>query len=449
MTIQDRIFLAFIPLFLLIGSAAVFFIYSVNNSNNNKMNLSNCLAYMDGKSGKNTLGEIYIGKNSFKIIMPSFLKKKNEMLSFKKKIKSRVFINKVIRNGGFLRDGGFFIFLKKRKEGYSGVFGFNNKQLSGDKLLLSYIFTIAVWGLIIVMIISMYISRRLSRPLKRISDHFKLQTADGTYNEIDHNMKLSSDEIKVLAESYNKLILTLKSLSDASLKNERLVVMGQMTAEMAHEIRNPLNAMAGAVEILKGDGGVVRQAHQPVFGDGGVNKYLKVIEDKIARIDAFIKETLMFSRENKTVIEKVELQNVINEIADYFKPIIEKKSIKLIINDFPDLPAVAMTYSHAYQIISNIIENAINAAGDAGEITLRTGLIDHHYLCLEIHDNGPGIKKEDLKRIFEPFFGVGGKGSGLGLAIVKRLIEEYGGRVEASNSDSMGSVFKLNFPLYL
>jgi two-component system sensor histidine kinase HydH len=211
----------------------------------------------------------------------------------------------------------------------------------------------------------------------------------------------------------------------------RLAATGELAATLAHEIKNPLNAIGGAASYIAKNtkGSLARE-------------FLSIITSEVARINKLTTTLLSFS---KTATPNPEL-NDLNKVVNESLILLSKEAIDLQITVkeelAEDLPLVSFDYNQIKQVILNLLINAHDAVGEKGEITIKTWHKGNR-ICLGVTDNGSGISPEIIHNIFNPFFTTKTRGTGLGLAISKRIAKEHGGDLTVESSPGKGSSFTL------
>ena len=201
---------------------------------------------------------------------------------------------------------------------------------------------------------------------------------------------------------------------------DRLAALGRMAFSIAHEIRNPLNGVAGFAGLLARDA-----------ADEKTRRYASSIVEGVGRVDAIIRNLLAFARPGSLITRRVDLGRVVREALEPWKgPGLEVR--------LPGEPAYAMADPTAVeQVLSNLLGNAREAGGK--DVPLLVGLERRGGAwLLEVEDGGPGIPVENRETVFEPFHSGRENGTGLGLAIVKRIVELHGGRVAAVDPRELG-----------
>lgn len=235
-------------------------------------------------------------------------------------------------------------------------------------------------------------------------------------------------------------ITKLKKLERELREKENLALIGEVVSSIAHSLSNPLNIISGNADFLLLD----REETDKDYEE------LKIILDETTRITKSIRHLLNFSRPMHTEKKKNNINEIILKVISGFKFISDHKDIKIKKTLQKDLPSFSFDSSQIEEVISNIITNAIQAIPKTGTINVSSFSEDNNVI-IEISDNGNGIAKENLSKVFLPFFSSKeyGKGTGLGLAIAKRVITEHYGEILVESKVGKGTKFSLVFPVSL
>jgi PAS domain S-box-containing protein len=226
------------------------------------------------------------------------------------------------------------------------------------------------------------------------------------------------------------------------IMSERLAALGQMAAGIAHEINNPLAAIAGCAE------GLLSRVMKGRFEPELFKNYLKIISEEISRCKSITTSMLSFVR--KTTYEKKEIN--INEALDKTLEIVgfqgRLQKVEIIKNYKEDMPVVYGSEGELRQGCLSIITNALDAMDDTGAITLETG-IEGDTVFIKITDTGPGIPQQHLNRIFDPFFTTKSDkgGTGLGLSIANKIVANHSGAINVISEEGKGTTFKIILPM--
>jgi two-component system sensor histidine kinase HydH len=219
---------------------------------------------------------------------------------------------------------------------------------------------------------------------------------------------------------------------------ERLSLMGQMTASIAHEIKNPLGSIKGAAQILKGDN--LSNEEKLEFAD--------IIEKETDRLDHVVTDFLSYARPTPTNFSDVDLSEILHSAH---KQLSFQAGSQNIIIDIPrqELPIIKADPDKLRQVILNIMLNAFQAMPDGGRISISCRILEDKPKKIEIEmaDSGHGIPSADIARIFDPFFSTKSRGSGLGLATTQAIIKEHKGEIMAESIEGQGTKFIITLPV--
>jgi signal transduction histidine kinase len=332
------------------------------------------------------------------------------------------------------------------------VIGVLNLDMSLDKVEARLLETSQLYGFTMLMIvflltagISLIFHRFVRKPLQDLSNNM------ARVEEGDLSVKLtpqSKDEVGRLMVSFNSMVERL-SLANDELQQchyqqmervDRLASVGEMSAGIAHEIKNPLTAISGAITVLSAD-----------FDEEDPRREVinKVLE-QIARLDKAATDLLFFGRPGKPSFDYVDTNDLLNKTMFFISQHPEAKNVHQSKEFTRNLPPVWVDGKQLQQVFFNIIINAIQAMKDGGTLLLQTDLIenqDKQQVRVLIGDSGPGIKAEDLEMVFTPFFTTKTQGTGLGLAICRQLMEQQGGSIDVHSRVGEGTRVVINLPV--
>jgi len=293
--------------------------------------------------------------------------------------------------------------------------------------------------------VSLIFHRFVRQPLKTISARMA-QVEEG-----DLTVRLkpqSSSEVSSLVVSFNSMVDRLREANDELQqchyqqmeRVDRLASVGEMSAGIAHEIKNPLAAISGAISVLYED-----------FDEGDPRREVvnKVLE-QIARLDKAATDLLFFGRPGKPSFEFVDTNDLLNKTMFFVSQHPEAKNVHQNKEFTRNLPPVWVDAKQLQQVFFNIIINAIQAMKDGGILLMQTDLTEDRekqVVRVMIGDSGPGIKPEVLDNIFTPFFTTKTQGTGLGLAICRQLIEQQGGTIDIKSRVGEGTRVLINLPV--
>jgi len=230
----------------------------------------------------------------------------------------------------------------------------------------------------------------------------------------------------------------VKNLEKELRERENLALIGEVVSSIAHSLSNPLNIISGNADYL---------LFNKKEGDSEFEE-LKIILDETTRITRSIRHLLNFSRPLKTNKKTGQIHEVAKKILQNIKHLTGGKSIVIKEKLQENIPEIMFDESQMEEGLSNILTNAVQAIHSRkGAVTVKT-FYEGGNVVIEISDNGQGIPKENLPKIFMPFFSSKeyGKGTGLGLAISKKIIDEHKGKIEVKSTPGKGTKFTITLP---
>lgn len=219
-------------------------------------------------------------------------------------------------------------------------------------------------------------------------------------------------------------------------RSERLYAIGQLSAGLAHEVRNPLASIGGAAAILRKKPG----------SDERREEFLDIIEKECVRLNRLLSNFLEFARPRPPQYQLAEVGPILDSVVGLAAHAVGRQPIQLRIDPAPVVPAIACDPEQIKQVLLNLTINSIQAMPDGGEIILSTR-VDGARVVLEVKDEGPGISDEHLDKIFDPFFTTKDSGTGLGLSVAHQIASQHGGILSAKNNSGRGTTFSLFLPI--
>jgi two-component system, NtrC family, sensor histidine kinase PilS len=226
-----------------------------------------------------------------------------------------------------------------------------------------------------------------------------------------------------------------RRMEEAMQRADRLAVVGALAAGLAHEVRNPLAAMCGSIELL---------SSSPKLGEKE-KRLMQVVRGEGERLEALLKDFLAFARPASPQLVAVEAGPLVEETADVFRREAALKGLSVTV-DVDRGVWLSVDVNQIKSVLWNLLGNARDATDPGGRISIRLRRQTGQAL-LEVEDTGLGIAGEDVARIFDPFFTTKAGGTGLGLAIVHRVVEAHGGRIAVRSEPGRGSTFSVALPL--
>ncbi len=233
-------------------------------------------------------------------------------------------------------------------------------------------------------------------------------------------------------------ITEFKKLEEETKRSERLSALGNLAAGVAHEIRNPLNTIAIASQRLKSE-------FQVETGKSEYENFLKSIIDETKRLNNIVNQFLSLTKAQKLSLVPVNIREFLEELLNLVKLEAGEKKISLN-NNFKAEANLRIDREEMKKALLNITLNAIQATEAGGKISVVTSKSNDNFL-IKIADSGKGIPKEDLSKIFQPYFTTKERGTGLGLSIAHRIISDHRGKIEVESEVGKGTTFFIYLPL--
>ncbi len=263
-----------------------------------------------------------------------------------------------------------------------------------------------------------------------------------------HNTTLTDEKGHNIGTlSSGKDITQRKQTEEELIRSEKLVSLGQLAASVAHEVNNPLAGVLVYIKLL-----LKKYTEKKLQADETEKQLLKM-EKELERTSRIIRNLLDFSRQSEPNIRAVEINNVIEAALQLVGHQISLENIKLKKELDEQLPLVLADFDKIQQVLINIIMNAIQAMPVGGNLEITTsvakgikiGELDKNTVRIDIRDTGVGISKENLSKLFTPFFTTKekGKGVGLGLPVVHGIIEQHKGKIEVNSEPDVGTTFTI------
>ena len=259
------------------------------------------------------------------------------------------------------------------------------------------------------------------------------------------------DEIGRLAANFNRMTGKLRERQELEVRlsaAEKRAEISHLASGLAHEIKNPLNALSLGLDVL-------RRRHRPAdeAAAGEYTARIETLREEINRLAALINNFLAYGRPLSLTLTPTDLGALVEHTLSDLSETAEKAHVTIAKEIAPDLPRVYVDPSLLKSAVWNLIQNAVQSLERHGG-HVRVALAPTNgdgapRLLLTVEDDGSGIDPNDLPRLFEPYFSRKDGGVGLGLAMVKRIVEDHGGRVAASNrtDGASGARFTLSLPV--
>lgn len=326
--------------------------------------------------------------------------------------------------------------------------------------LMSVIFTL---GTVTIIVLGYILSQNISKPILRMRD-VSLAVASG---DLDQRTGLQrQDEIGQLATVFDLMTFRLRKRTNQAaqlyaetrkrneelavinyrlqqaqqqlVQSEKLAAVGQLTAGIVHDVKNPLAVIKGLAEEIQED-----LKHDP-----DLQSQIALVRDNATRANNIVSDLLKFARQSGSRLQYQNICETIQATIRLTNYLARKASVE-VVADIPN-QAIMVSYDSQQieQVVVNLIQNAIQAMPNGGDVYIRVRTVEHS-VEITIRDTGIGIPAENLNRIFDPFFTTKpeGEGTGLGLSVSYGIISEHKGKIEVSSVVGEGTIFTILLPM--
>jgi signal transduction histidine kinase len=299
----------------------------------------------------------------------------------------------------------------------------------------------------------------MTRLVDRRITHLTQAMAQVEAGDLDARADLGGrDELGRLAESFNAMVDRLKAAQEEIevyheqrlARAERLATLGEVAASLAHEIKNPLAGIAGAIGVMADE----------FPGTDPRREIMAEILDQIHRLNKTVQDLLTFARPATPTIAPCDLHQVIDRVLLLLAEDPVTKKVRVVRDYQVGLPRVDADGKQLGQVFLNLLLNAAQAMHGDGQVILTTrfngangagggpsAAAEQHMVEVNLTDSGPGIPTSTLPEVFKPFFTTKPRGTGLGLAISRRIIEDHGGWIRAESQPGQGATFRICLPV--
>ncbi|WP_176560388.1 PAS domain-containing sensor histidine kinase [Brevibacillus dissolubilis] len=226
-----------------------------------------------------------------------------------------------------------------------------------------------------------------------------------------------------------------KKTEELLRKSDKLSVVGELAAGIAHEIRNPLTALKGFVQLLQSKSNEDQQ-------------YFEIMQDELDRINFIVSELLLLAKPQAVNYLPNQLHQVLQDVITLLETQAIMNNIQILIEFEEVNPVILCEEKHLKQVFINILKNAIEAMDRGGDIRIITKLVPPNQVLVRFIDQGVGISPELLKKLGEPFYTTKEKGTGLGIMVSTKIIEEHNGKMQIQSEQGKGTMVDVILPLY-
>ena len=285
-------------------------------------------------------------------------------------------------------------------------------------------------------------ARRISKPIRL----FSKGVHDVAEGNLDQEISITStEELAELSNAFNHMtekLRELRQLEEELRRKDRLAALGELSAGVAHEIRNPLGIIRSSAQVLE----------KSVSGNKKMEELTSFIIGEVDRLNRVVSNFLDFAGPHDLGLEETQIEDIVEKSLHLAEPKLSLTHTKVVRDYDKNLPNVRIDPELISQAFLNLIINAAEAMADGGKLTLRVRHTPNlrfrrGYVEVSFADTGTGIPEEMLEKIFNPFFSGKDEGSGLGLAIVHKIIEAHNGKISVESEVNHGSIFTVSLPV--
>jgi len=234
-------------------------------------------------------------------------------------------------------------------------------------------------------------------------------------------------------------IKEVRGLETEVAHRERLSALGNLAANVAHEIKNPLNAISMGLQRLNAE-------FQSTQDEDQYSRLTELVLGEVRRLDSIVEQFLSLARPLEIKPEELRLQDILKDLGTLEEYGAKQSKVLIRVIAPPDLLPLKADRNYLKQLLLNLILNGLQAMPEGGILTLEASVSPGNFL-ITVTDTGAGIPPENLARIFEPYFTTKAKGSGLGLAIAYRIVAAHGGTITVSSEAGRGCRFQISLPI--
>lgn len=284
-------------------------------------------------------------------------------------------------------------------------------------------------------------TRRVKEDIEAIRNNQKIFNEDTFYTKSGNVVQVQMSKIPLKEADGTPFLLCVAfditdriKKEELELEAEKLRVVGQLAASIAHEIRNPLTSIMGFHKFMY----ETKKDQQ---------KYYEIIDSELKRINEIVDEFMMLAKPQLHKFEKRSIKDIIVSIVrlSYAEANMKNVEIEYVVKT--DLPEIWCDENQLKQVFINLIKNAIDSMEEGGKVSIHLTQSNQSEVLIQVRDNGVGIKKERLATLFEPFYTTKEKGTGLGLVVSKRIVKEHSGRIEVESEENKGTTFSIYLPI--
>jgi signal transduction histidine kinase len=236
----------------------------------------------------------------------------------------------------------------------------------------------------------------------------------------------------ILLSRFISYVNGMVNLYEESKQKEKLAVVGQMAASIAHEIRNPLSALKGFTQLQQ-------------ERDGSTESYYPIMLNEIDRINLIVSDLLIIGKPNSSAKQAASIGEILKYVISIIEPQAVRQSVGIHVSIQDHVPLIHCDENQIKQVFINLVKNAVESMPDGGTVTIEVQY-SHNEFVVGVTDEGEGIPQDKIAMLGEPFFTTKPNGTGLGLMVTKKIIEEHGGTLHIRNNPDKGAAIQVVLP---
>lgn len=265
---------------------------------------------------------------------------------------------------------------------------------------------------------------------------FRLQHKDGHYVWLETSCKSITDDTGEVIEivGVTRDITDRKKSEEMLRQSDKLSIVGQLAASVAHEIRNPLTSLKGFIQLF--------EEGEPL----DASNYYKIMHKELNRIDQIMGQLLLLAKPQAKAYKKTSLHELVEFVETLLYPEAIVQNVQIDTELCKRLPHITAEENELKQVLINVVKNAMDSMTDGGVITIR-GELKNNHICLTVKDQGCGIPADRLMKIGEPFYTTKEKGTGLGLMVSSKIMKEHNGELQFHSVEGEGTTVSMILPI--